>query len=926
MICWVHTYAQTGTEDSLSIPFNLHDEDKKPFDLKDPSNVEYEVVYDPVTNTYKVQEKVGNQEYRASDEQDFNDFWKNRYKDAEKDYWKQKQQENAGTSSSSDVIGGIIPGGSAITSIFGNDKIEIKPQGSAELIFGVTSTKTENPVIRVESQRVTSFDFDEKIQLNVTGKIGDKLELGTSYNTEASFDFENQMKLQYQGKEDEILKNIELGNVTMPLNSTLIQGSQSLFGVKTEMQFGKLSVQTVLSQQKSESKTIELSGGVQTKEVYIQADDYEDNRHFFLAQYFADNYNQGLSNPPIVNSAISITKIEVWVTNVGISANAGARNVIGFMDLAENSPYDNTLTGAQVFPDNSSNNLYDKINNDPNIRQYTSASGELIGGTYNYTAGIHFNKIENARRLTESEYFFHPQLGYISLNRKMEDDEVLAVAYQYSVRGSDDVYQVGEFSSEVTDVQSAIFLKMLKSTQVNNTNVPLWELMMKNVYSLGTYGVDASTLEIDIRYRDPSSNNDINFLNANGANDNVNNKRWLEIMDLDRLDNLQNLRPDGKYDIIEGQTIRLQNGKIYFPVLEPFGNKLRVEINNDAIADTFAFDSLYDVSKFRAKNEFPTQNRFRIYARYSSKSNVINLNSFSIPRGAVTVTAGGRNLVEGIDFRVDYNMGQVTILNESILNSSTPIRVNVESNSMFSIMSKTLFGTNLEYEVNKDFHIGGTFINLTERPLTQKVNQGEEPIRNTMWGVNTDYKTESKILTKLVDKLLFNTKAKSFVEVKGEFAQLIPGSPNAIENNGEAVSFIDDFEAGQTAIDIRNRITWTLASTPQGNPEWPEGDLINDLTYGFNRSKLAWYNIDPLFGSKDGINTPSHIKGNKTIQENLYQRIVLQSEIYPQKSLAVGEPPTTMTPQELQGYQEVSIKQQETLLSLHHDGVVSCEK
>tara|TARA_B100000674_G_scaffold241319_1_gene198486 strand:- start:15131 stop:22354 length:7224 start_codon:yes stop_codon:yes gene_type:complete len=887
--------AQSDSGDSLSTPSVLYDEDKKPFDLKDPNNIEYEVIYDPITNTYKLKEKVGDQEYRPGDEQNFDDFWKNRYKESERDYWKQKQQENTGTSSSSDVIGGIIPGGGAIRSIFGNDKIEIKPQGSAELIFGVTSTKTENPIIRVESQRVTSFDFDEKIQLNVSGKIGDKLELGTSYNTEASFDFENQMKLQYQGKEDEILKNIELGNVTMPLNSTLIQGSQSLFGVKTEMQFGKLNVQTVLSQQKSESKTIELSGGVQTKEVYIQADDYEDNRHFFLAQYFADNYNQSLSNPPILNSTVSIIKAEVWVTNVGISANPGARNVIGFMDLGENVPYDGTLTGTQIFPDNASNNLYNKINNDASVRLYNSASGELIGANYNYTAGIHFNKIENARKLTESEYFIHPQLGYISLNRKMEDDEVLAIAYQYTVIGSDQVYQVGEFSSEVTDVQSAIFLKMLKSTQVNNTNVPLWELMMKNVYSLGTYGVDASTLEIDIRYRDPSSNNDINFLNAVGANPNVSNKRWLEIMGMDRLDNLQNPRPDGKYDIIEGQTIRLQNGKIYFPVLEPFGNKLRVEINDNAIADTFAFDSLYHVSKFRAKNEFPTQNRFRIYARYSSKSNIINLNSFSIPRGAVTVTAGGRNLVEGVDFRVDYNMGQVTILNESILNSNTPIRVNVESNAMFSIMSKTLFGTNLQYEVNKDFHIGGTFINLTERPLTQKVNQGEEPIRNTMWGLNTDYRTESKYLTKVIDKLLYNTKAKSSIEIKGEFAQLVPGSPNAIENNGQAVSFIDDFEAGQTGIDIRNRITWTLASTPQGNPEWPEGDLINDLAYGFNRSKLAWYNIDPLFGSRDGVNTPDHIKGNKTIQENLYQRIILQSEIYPYKSLAVGEPPTLQT-------------------------------
>ncbi len=373
MISWMHGFGQSESEDSLDIPFNLHNEEKKPFDLNDPSNLDYEVIYDPITNTYKVQEKLGNQEYRPGDEQNFEDFWKKRYKNAEKDYWKQKQQENAGSASSTDVIGGIIPGGSAINSIFGTDKIEIKPQGSAELIFGVTSTKTENPIVRVQSQRVTSFDFDLKAQINVTGKIGDKLELGTSYNTEASFDFENQMKLQYQGKEDEILKNIELGNITMPLNSTLIQGSQSLFGVKTEMQFGKLSVLTVLSQQKSESKKIELSGGVQTKEVYIKVDDYEDNRHFFLAQYFADNYNQSLVNPPIVNSAVSIRKIEVWVTNVGISANSGSRNVIGFMDLGENNPYDASLGSFQVFPNNSSNDLYNKINTEALIRQYTSA-------------------------------------------------------------------------------------------------------------------------------------------------------------------------------------------------------------------------------------------------------------------------------------------------------------------------------------------------------------------------------------------------------------------------------------------------------------------------------------------------------------------------------------------------------------------------
>lgn len=891
------TSVSLAQSDSLNVPFNLYDQKEKPFDLKDPSNVDYEVVYDPVTNTYKVQEKIGSQDYRPGDEQNFDDYWSNQYKNSEKDYWKQKQVENSGNTSDNGLLDGIAVPGAAFESIFGQNTIEIKPQGSAELIFGVTSTKTDNPIVRVESRRVTNFDFDQKIQLNVTGKIGDKLQLGTSYNTEASFDFENQMKLQFEGKEDEIIKNIELGNVSMPLNSTLIKGSQSLFGVKSEMQFGKLRVQSVISQQKSESKTIELSGGVQTKEVYIKADEYEDNRHFFLAQYFADNYNRSLANPPIINSAVNITKIEVWVTNIGISANPGARNVIGFMDLGENAPFSTGVTGGfNTFPDNGSNDLYSTVNADPLVRQYVTASGQLITVPYNYTAGVEFNKIENGRKLNQSEFYLHPQLGYISLNRKMEDDEVLAVAYEYTVRGSSEVYQVGEFSDEVPDVQSSIYLKMLKSTQVNNTEVPLWNLMMKNVYSLGTYGVDASTLEIDVRYKDPTSNNDINYFNATGADASVANKRWIEIMGVDRLDNIQNPQPDGKYDIIEGQTIRLQNGKIYFPVLEPFGEKLREEIDNDAIADVYAFDSLYDVAKWRARNDFPNQNRFRIYARYSSKSNVINLNAFSIPQGAVTVTAGGRALVEGVDFRVDYNMGQVTILNESILNSNTPIKVNVESNAMFSVMTKTLFGTHLEYEVNKDFHIGGTLMNLTERPLTQKVNQGEEPINNTIWGLNTDYRTESEYLTKLIDKLpLINTKEKSSLEVRAEFAQLIPGSPAGIKQNGEAISFIDDFEAGQTGIDIRNRIAWTLASTPQDNPDWPEGDLMNDITYGFNRSKLAWYYIDPLFNRDDGGNTPSYIAGNDRIQENIYQRGIPQAEIYPLKDLVLGEPQLLQT-------------------------------
>ena len=743
----------------------------------------------------------------------------------------------------------------------------------------------------MEDQRNTNFDFDQKIQLNVTGVIGEKLKISTNYNTEASFDFENQIKLGYEGNEDEIIKSIELGHVSMPLNTSLIKGSQSLFGVKSTLQFGKLRVTSVLSQQKSQTQSQEVTGGVQKKVVEITADNYDDNRHFYLAQYFHDEYDSAMASLPVVQSPIQINQLEVWITNIGVNTNPDARNVIALMDLAERTTYDPDLIPnlSSAYPNNGSNNLYDQVANDPTTRNFISASGQLIS-SYGYESGVHFEKIENAKRLDPSEYTYHSQLGYISLDRKVADNEVLAVAYEYTVPGENFPRQVGEFANDIADGGSSLFLKLLKSTQVNNTKLPLWTLMMKNVYSTGQYGIDAATLDIDIYYNDPKSNNDINYLPAGSAGDKP--IRWLELLNMDQLDPQLNNVPDGRYDIIEGLTVRLQNGRIYFPVNQPFGSFMRAKINNETVANQYAFDSLYTVPKWKAKNEFPTKNRFKVMTRFESKNSTIRLNAFNIPEGAVTVTAGGRQLVEGVDFRVDRTSGEVTILNQSILNSNTPIKVDVESNSLFAVTNKTLFGAHLDYEVSKDWTIGGTIFNLTESPLRNKTNQGDEPISNTIWGLNTNYAVESPYLTKLVDKIPFiDTKAPSKIETSAEFAQLIPGSPSAIENDGEALSYIDDFEAGQINITVKDRISWKLASTPQGQTrtgEWPEGSLTDSLDYGFNRAKLSWYNVDALFYD-NSTNTPDHIKDNDRIQFNHYMRSVPQSELFPNRSLPIGE-------------------------------------
>ena len=157
-----------------------------------------------------------------------------------------------------------------------------------------------------------------------------------TYNTDATFDFDSKnIKLQYEGKEDDIVKSIEAGNVSMTTGSSLIRGSTALFGIKSKLQFGKLTATALVSQQNSESRSVSTKGGVQTTPFSINADNYDQNRHFFLAHFFRDNYDQFASKLPFVSSGVKITRVEIWVTNKSGNYNQ-SRNLVAFMDLGEN--------------------------------------------------------------------------------------------------------------------------------------------------------------------------------------------------------------------------------------------------------------------------------------------------------------------------------------------------------------------------------------------------------------------------------------------------------------------------------------------------------------------------------------------------------------------------------------------------------------
>jgi cell surface protein SprA len=875
-------------KDNSGNPWDL--KQKSPLFLNNPSNIKSSVVYNPDKNEYVLYQKIGTFDYRTPVFMSPEEFRKYEYSKTMRDYWESRISGNA-TGFKSTLIPQIEVGGAAFDKIFGSNIINIIPQGSAELIFGINISKTQNPSLPVKLQTIPTFDFKEKIQMNVTGTIGDKMQLGVNYNTDAMFEFENRTKLQYAGKEDEILKKVEAGDVTLPLTGTLITGSYSLFGLKTEMQFGKMTITTVLSQQKGQSSVVDVKGGAQLTDFEINVDDYEANRHFFLSQYFRDIYDDALKNTPIISSGINIQRIEVWVTNKSSRfEEASNRNIVAFMDLAENRkhiynkvPEFQQTPGAFIYPENKTNELYEQLTTTygsiRDVDKVTNAFQPLYPG---FQIGRDFEKIENARMLNDREYDFNRQLGYISLNTALNTDEVLAVAYEYTLGGQ--LFKVGEFSTDGIMAPQTLILKLIKGTTLS-PKLPTWNLMMKNVYSLGSGKLDKKDFELNVLYQDDKTGNSINYL----PEGNLSNQILLQIMGLDNLNSQLDRESDGFFDFIDGVTVLVDRGKVIFPVIEPFGSHLKNKISDPKLISKYVFQELYDSTQTVARM-MAEKNKFKLKGQYSSQSgSEIRLNATSIPQGAVKVTAGGVPLTENKDYTVDYNMGTVRIINSALIESQTPIQVSLESNQFFGFQTKTLIGTHLDYRVSNNFDIGGTILHLTERPYTQKVNFGEEPISNTIWGLNTSYKSESQLLTKIIDKIpLLDTKTPSTFSFFGEFANLIPGHSKAISSAGN--SYIDDFEASEIPLDLKSFNAWTIASIPQGQDQFfPEARLNNNLASGFNRAKLAWYVIDPLF-LRNGSSTPTYIKEHPDEQSSHFVREVYENEIFPYRESPSGIP------------------------------------
>jgi len=906
-----------------------------------PDNFTREVEFDARSQRYIIRNRIGGRFYSTPQYLTLKEYQALLDRELKQKNWKANSDEEV-----NEIRQGLVPQinvkSKAFQKIFGGSTIDIQPRGEAELNTVVRINKNQNPLFNEKQRTQVDLDFDQRIQMNLLAAIGTNLKMKLNYNTNAGFDFENQKKLEYTGGEDAVIQKIELGNVSMPLNSSLIRGSQSLFGVKTQLQLGRLNLTSVFSQQKSVSSDIRINNGAQQNDFNISADNYETNKHYFLAQYFRENYNKFSSNPSLISSGVNITKVEVWITNKS-GSTTDSRNVLALLDLGENSPWNTAqLRGGQSalpsafvaanFP-RPSNDLQERLPAGSRLSNSNELNGFFAanGGTDN------FAKMTYARRLQDTEFSYHAQLGYISLSRALNADEILAVAYRYTENGIE--YQVGEFSTDVPfnpQAPNMLYAKLLKNETIK-TQLPTWDLMMKNIYAIGGYKINPANFIFNITRLENSSGVESPVM-LEGRN--TANKRWLTLTRLDLLNQQQDLKPDGIFDFkaeerafalgdqrasmnslsnsntaltnlinssdgvralsfnTNGQqgyiTIDPLNGRIIFPLIEPFGKDLASQFtaSEQALVDKYTFQALYDSTKVVAQQLFPSQNRFVLRGSYESAvSSEYYLNVTHVEPGGVKVYSGNVPLVEGVDFAVDYQSARVTILNPALLVPGQSLHISTEDSDSFGREQRTVFGSHLDYKVSNKLNLGATFMSLRERPISQKVNYGFEPLSNSMWGMDLSYSTSSKTITRWLNKLPFvSTKVPSAISFSGEFARLQPGHPAALNTAGQksGVSYLDDFEDSESVIDLKAAAPWQLSGTPQ---LFPESALMNDLAYGFNRAKLAVYTIDPTFYEQGNRLQPVNLANNKRELSNHFVRQVTEQEVFPFKELPVNVRP-----------------------------------
>ncbi len=697
-------------------------------------------------------------------------------------------------------------------SIFGKNEIKLNISGAVDIKAGFRNTQSDQTTISRLDQSRNEPDFSQDVQVNVNGTIGDKLQIQADWNTQRTFEYENQLKIKYTGYEDEIVRSVEAGNVSLQTPSSFIGSSQALFGVKAQFQMGPLTLTALASQKKGQIKEVAVSGGAKEQTFEMRAFEYATNHFFIDTTYIREYEPYYQSDIPSPNPDIQVVEEEVWVMRQGGIPDPNERLGIAYITLAPR-----TTTGY----------------ND-SFRDVDDIQGRIETGAF--------------IRLDRSQYELDGDgyLGVLSLNTNVGDQQIVAIAYRRA-----DGTQFGEFARDIGSdslaLSKRLILKMVKPKNLlsNGTTYPVaWRMLLKNIYPIQGIGrnVKKTGFSLDLYRRIPGGEDQNSILN----------EPLLRVFGLDRFNSDDTPAPDGdgQFDYRPGRTINQARAEIIFPTLRPFDTGVLAYFDGKGtvLSDTseFRYREVYDTTRTFAEQSL--RNRYVIRGKATGEATSRYSLGFNVVEGSVQVLLDGRALLQNVDYTVDYIIGEVVIKNDRALVPGANLQIKYEQNDLFQLASKTLLGARGDLAIAQNVNLGFTIMNLNQQTLSDKVRLGEEPNNNTIFGVDGSTTINLPFLTRALDALpLLQTREGSQIKVSGEAAYMLP-DPNTKKStipsdNGEGIAYIDDFEAARRAIPVGiSYAAWTLSSSPADNFYFPG---LPDSTKSNARGRMEWFNRLP---------------------------------------------------------------------------------
>ncbi len=691
-----------------------------------------------------------------------------------------------------------------VLSIFGEPKISLKIGGAVDIHGAWRNENTEGVTASRYGNTRNEPDFKQQVQITVAGTIGDKLHINADWNTERTFQYENQLKIKYEGYEDEIIQSIEAGNVSLQ-TSPLVGGSEALFGLKANFKLGPLSLTTLASQKKGETEEVSVNSGTTSQEFNLRAYDYSTN-HYFVDTIYASQlpdynlfYNYYARPTPQVRQDLRVVNIEVWKSvNVVTFDRTKQRRGNAYINL----------------PAAGQEGTYG-----PEYSQDTTGiPGRLETGWFELLQ-------------EDVDYTLHPETGYITFKTSLQDQDIIAVAFQQQ---SGAIY--GEFLSNINaaDTSKNIVLKLVKPKNLQPQYKQAWKLQLKNIYPLGGRNIKQEGFEFNVKYEQEGQEPVTDLQTPSQT------VRLLTAFGLDLLDASLNPNPDNKFDFRPNYTIFPETGEIVFPYLQPFGKNLP-----EGIPDSLAYQDIYDTTKTFAQQK-KVKDKWLLTGKYSGEASSVYQLGFNVVENSVRVRLNGRELTPGSDYIVDYNIGQLTIRNDAALVPGADLKITYEKNDLFQLASKTLLGARGIFDFSDRTKLGFSILNLNQQTLSDKVRIGEEPLSNTIYGVDASTGIDLPVVTKALDNII-STREMSAINVSGEYAYINP-DPNTkkstiVSDNGESIAYIDDFEGAKRTIPVGVSYTaWKDLSPPDSVAGLSGLNSRQRMDY---KGKSIWYTVTP---------------------------------------------------------------------------------